>query len=515
MKQLQNKIQLITYPDSLGGDLKSLYEILKDDFSGVIGGVHILPFYPSSSDRGFSPLTHFEVDPKFGDWEDVKKIGQEFDLMVDFMVNHISSQSDIFQDYLKKGRDSKYKNWFISAEKFSRRIKLNKKLYPRLVRLLERAADNLRAWDIVFHKGGVNRLTLGKIYRPRPGSPFIKFELKDGRGKSLWCTFSSDQVDLDIKNKEVIKYFREIIKFLAEQGANLLRLDAVGYVAKERDTRSFMIPQTLSFIRWISAVSHQAGMKSLPEVHSHYTDQFKLAKIKGVDYIYDFALPMLVLDAIHSKNTQSLKRWIKIRPENQITTLDTHDGLPVPDVEDLINEKERDYLVNLIKSFGGNEALRASGYNSSNVDIYQLNCTYYSALGENDNAYIAARAIQFFVPGIPQVYYVGLLAGENDTELLEETGIGRDINRHFYSKQDVKRESQRRVVKRLFWLARFRNSYPAFDGKFKLEKSSEKKLRLFWSKGEYYCRLKVNLRRKVSKVIYWDREKGEEVEREL
>jgi sucrose phosphorylase len=515
MKQLQNKIQLITYPDSLGGDLKTLYQILKEDFSGVVGGVHILPFYPSSSDRGFSPLTHFEVDSQFGNWKDVQKIGQEFDLMVDFVVNHISSQSEIFQDYLEKGRKSEYRDWFISAEKFSRRIRLNKKIYPRLVRLLEKAADTLRAWDIVFHKGGVNRLTLGKIYRPRPGSPFIRFEFANGKHKNLWCTFSADQVDLDIKSQEVIKYLRKIVKFLARQKVDLVRLDAIGYVAKERDTRSFMIPQTLSFVRWLSEVCHQAGMKSLPEVHSHYTDQFKLAKIKGVDYIYDFALPLLVLDAIHSKNSQSLKRWIKIRPDNQITTLDTHDGLPVPDVEDLLGEKEQDYLVNLVKSFGGNEALRASGYNSNNVDIYQLNCTYYSALGENDNAYIAARAIQFFVPGIPQVYYVGLLAGENDTELLEETGIGRDINRHFYTREDVKRETKRRVVQRLFWLAKFRNSYPAFDGKFKLEKSSEKKLRLFWSKGRCYCRLKVNLRRKVSRVIYWDVDKGEEVEKEL
>ncbi|MBD3300756.1 MAG: sucrose phosphorylase [Candidatus Moranbacteria bacterium] len=510
MKKLKNKIQLITYPDSLGRDLKDLDLVLNKYLKEVVYGVHILPMYPSSSDRGFSPLTHLKIDEKFGDWDDIIKIGKKFDLVVDLVVNHISSQSKYFLDYLEKGDASQYADFFITTQKFSKRMKWNQKLSPKVVNFIEKILNIIRHIDIIFHKGGVNRITLKKIFRPRPGSPFVTFKFQDKTKKNLWCTFSSDQLDLDIKNEKVLEIFKNILSFFKEKKVKMVRLDAVGYAAKERDTRNFMIPQTYKFIAWLSDQAHQNGILALPEVHSHYTNQLGLAKIKEVDYVYDFALPVLVLEAIHGKNASNLKKWIKIRPTNCITTLDTHDGLPIPDVEDLIEKKSLDSLVALIKSFGGNEAFRASGRNSDNVDIYQLNCTYFSALGENKNAYLIARAIQFFLPGIPQVYYVGLLAGENDMDLLERTGHGRDINRHYYSIAEIEKELKRDVVKRLFALMKFRNEYEAFNGKFKLYKSAEDIIVMGWTKNKLRAKLEVYLKKKEAKITYWDQEKNQE-----
>ena len=512
---LKNKVQLITYADSLGKNLKELDQALDQYFKDIVHGVHILPFYPSSADRGFAPLTHFEVDPAFGNWEDVKRIAQKHDLMCDFVVNHISNQSKWFQDYLAKGDQSEYKDYFVTAEKFSRRIRKNRELFPTLLHHLEGLMNKIRRFDIIFHKGGVNRFVLKKIYRPRPGSPFVEFKFKDGTKKNIWCSFSSDQVDLDVNNPNVREYFKEILIFFGEKGVKLVRLDAFGYAAKERGTNNFLIPGTYRVVAWLAEIAHKNGMLTLPEVHNHYTFQMRLARTKGTDYVYDFALPLLVMNALFTGKSKNLKHWIKIRPENAITTLDTHDGLPVPDVEDLMPEEERQAVCDKIRENGGNDTLRASGNNSNNVDVYQINCTYYSALGEDDASYLIARAVQYFVPGIPQVYYVGLLVGKNDAALLDKTGIGRDINRHAYTLEEIEKEVQRPVVKRLFQLTKFRNDYPAFNGSFYTKRSKETGLLLGWKAEKTWCELKVDFVSKKASVRYWDEEKGQAAKFEI
>lgn len=504
-KKLPNKIQLITYPDSLGRDLKELRVVLNNYFKSVIKGVHILPFYLSSGDRGFSPLTHLKVDEKFGTWEDIRLITKEYDVVCDLMVNHISVKSKYFKDYLKKGENSKYADYFITAEKFSGRIKKKGKTTSKIVFFIENFINKLRAVDFIFHERGVNRFSIKKIYRPRPGNPFVKFLLANGKVKNIWCTFSRDQVDLDINNNEVKNILKESIALFAINGIKMVRLDAIGYVAKDRGTKSFMIPETYRFIEWISAVAEKRGVLSLPEVHSYYKDQLKLAKISGVDYVYDFVLPILVLYSLYTGSNKKLKNWIAIRPDNQITTLDTHDGLPVVDVEGIMTDEERSYVTSLINLHGGNAALRASGNNSRNVDVYQINCTYYSALGENDDAYITARAIQFFIPGVPQVYYMGLLAGRNDVEKLNLTGVGRDINRHNYTMKEIKEELRRPVVKRLMNLMDFRNNYSAFGGEFEMKKNSgDKNLVFKWKEGEMICKIKINLEKYIVEIRYID-----------
>jgi sucrose phosphorylase len=200
----------------------------------------------------------------------------------------------------------------------------------------------------------------------------------------------------------------------------------------------------------------------LPEIHEHYSIQLKIAE-KGF-WVYDFALPMLLLNALFTGKGEKLKHWLDICPRKQFTTLDTHDGIGVVDVVDLLSEEEISQTKEMLFSKGANVKKKYNTAAYNNLDIYQLNCTYYSALGDNDDAYLLARAIQFFAPGIPQVYYVGMLAGANDIELLEKTKQGRDINRHYYSKEEIDDNMMRPVVKKLVALMKFRNQHPAFNG---------------------------------------------------
>jgi sucrose phosphorylase len=235
--------------------------------------------------------------------------------------------------------------------------------------------------------------------------------------------------------------------------------------------------------------------------------QLKIAE-KGF-YVYDFALPMLMIHALYYGQSTYLKNWLNICPKKQYTTLDTHDGIGIVDVKDLLPDEEIVKTKDDIFRFGANvkKIYNTAAYN--NLDIYQVNCTFYSALGDDDRAYLIARAVQFFAPGIPQVYYVGLLAGKNDLKLLEETKVGRNINRHYYTENEIIQEIERPMVKELLALMRFRNSHPAFDGDFLLEESDENSLAILRRKGGDYARLLVDFKTKQWDITY--SENGNEI----
>ena len=180
-------------------------------------------------------------------------------------------------------------------------------------------------------------------------------------------------------------------------------------------------------------------------------------------WIYDFALPVLTLHALYNHTGVYLKQWMECCPMHQFTTLDTHDGIGIVDVKDLLPDEEVDKVKEQMYQQGANVKKIYSSEAYNNLDIYQVNTTYYSALGNQDDAYLLARAIQFFAPGIPQVYYVGMLAGSNDVDLMERTKNGRDINRHYYSLEEVAEQQQRPVVQKLKELMELRNTHPAFS----------------------------------------------------
>ena len=217
-----------------------------------------------------------------------------------------------------------------------------------------------------------------------------------------------------MSHPEAQRYLASILQRLHGAGIRAIRLDAVGFAIKKAGTSCFMIPETFAFIAGLTAQAHALGMEVLVEVHGHYQDQIDVAR--QVDWVYDFALPPLVLHTLYTRNAAALKHWLEIRPRNAVTVLDTHDGIGVADVDaargndglqGLLTPAEIDTLVKTIHQRSRGESRIASGSAASNVDASQINCTFYDALGRRDAEYLVARAIQCFVPGIPQVYYVG------------------------------------------------------------------------------------------------------------
>ncbi len=428
----RNGCQLITYADSLGGNLSALRTALDGPLGDAVVGVHLLPFYPSSGDRGFAPLTFDEVDEAFGSWADIEKLTERYDVMVDFVANHLSRRSPYFLDYLEKGSSSAYADLFLRPESLS-------------------------------PTGSISPQDLAKIYTRKPRAPFIEVQFADGTKQNVWCTFGEEQIDLDWRSEVTRALARQWLEGLAERGIRFLRVDAFGYAVKKLGTSCFFVePEMWEVLGLIRDAVANAGIELLPEVHAEY--QLQHAIERHGYYAYDFCLPMLVLHGLFSGDSAPLKHWLATCPRRQFTTLDTHDGLPVLDVAGLLDEAQIKATTDALFARGGNVNRRYSSAEYDNLDIYQINCTYYSALGEDDAAYLLARAIQFFTPGIPQVYYVGLLAGVNDLDKVELTRAGRDINRHDYTDHEIRDAVQRDVVQQLLALMRFRNTCSAFNG---------------------------------------------------
>jgi sucrose phosphorylase len=326
--------------------------------------------------------------------------------------------------------------------------------------------------------------------------------LADGSRRILWTTFTAEQLDIDVKHPRGIEYLENILRIFSTNGVKMVRLDAVGYAVKKPGTSCFMLDETFEFIREFSARAKRLGLEVLVEIHSYYKQQIEIAS--HIDWVYDFALPPLVLHAFFNGTARHLKHWIEIRPTNSLTVLDTHDGIGVIDIgadthdraghPGLVSEGELTKLVQQIHTNSNGESLRATGAAAANLDLYQVNCTFYDALGRNSTQYLLSRAIQFFLPGVPQVYYVGLLAGTNDVQLLARTQVGRDINRHYYTRGEIDHALEQPIVARLLELIRVRNSHPAFNGTFEMAASPEDVLDLRWRNGAELARLYIDLR---------------------
>ncbi len=449
--------QLITYADRFGGDLEGLTALLRGPLAGAFTGVHVLPFFVpiDGADAGFDPTDHTAVDPRVGSWADVQRLAGTHDVMADLVVNHVSDSSEPFLDWVAHGAESDADGMFLSFET----------VFP----------------------DGATEADLTNIYRPRPGLPFTRLRVGDGSVRLLWTTFTPQQVDIDVDDERGWAYLTTVIDRLATADVRQVRLDAVGYAVKRAGTSCFMIPETFEFIARLTEHLHERGIEVLVEVHGHHRMQIEIAT--RVDLVYDFALPPLLLDAFEHGDARPLRQWLDIRPANSVNVLDTHDGIGVidigadpthPDRPGLLPPERLSALVEAIHRNSGGTSRAATGAAASNLDLYQVNCTYYDALGRDDDRYLAARLVQCLVPGIPQVYYVGLLAGTNDVALLAQSGVGRDVNRHRYVPEELERALEQPVVQSLLALLRWRTNCAAFDGNCTVLEAPDHQLRIRW-----------------------------------
>ncbi len=461
--------QLIVYADRFGGTLHGLGQLMSDRFGGVFGGVHVLPFYThfDGADAGFDPVDHTKVDQRLGSWDDIASLSANMVVVADLIVNHMSVASHQFRDVQANGDASPWRRMFLTMGD----------VFP----------------------GRASEEDLARIYRPRPGLPFTIMPLA-GQPRLVWTTFTPAQVDLDIRQPLTWSYLTGIIDHLTASGVSVIRLDAIGYAGKCPGTNCFMTSETLDFVGRLKDYCHQRGAQVLLEIHGHFSQQVEVAP--SVDLVYDFALPPLVLHAIFASDPGPLERWLKVRPENAVTVLDTHDGIGVIDAGPNVLEPDEPGLLdgaqiaNLVRTIYSNapSSQLATGAAASNLDLYQVNCTFFDALGRDEGRYLLARALQLFVPGIPQVYYMGLLAGVNDVALFEQTRVGRDINRHRYTLEEIDGRLSAPVVRAQMQLLSLRSRHPGFTGT-PTHSSSYRSIVITWRKDEHEICLDADLAR--------------------
>ena len=277
---MPSKVELIAYADRFGGDLAGLGALLDGPLAGLFGGVHILPFFRpyDGADAGFDPEDHTEVDPRLGSWADVSALSAGYRVMADVIVNHISSSSPQFKDWLAAGARSRFDGMFLT-------------------------------YGAAFPAGATEDELL-RLYRPRPGLPFTPYALADGSRRLLWTTFTPRPIDLDVRHPATRSYLLRVLDTLAGAQVAWVRLDAVGYAVKTAGRSSFMTPDTFAFIGELTGWCHDRGLDVLVEVHSSYLHQVEIAR--QVDYVYDFALPPLALHALTAADAGPSKEGISL-----------------------------------------------------------------------------------------------------------------------------------------------------------------------------------------------------------
>jgi sucrose phosphorylase len=453
---VRNEVQLIAYADRLGGSLPALAGLLDGPLDGLFGGVHVLPFFVpyDGADAGYDPVDHTRVDRRLGTWDDIATLGRHRDTIVDLIVNHVSAATAEFREVVERGATAPHAGMFLT-------------------------------FDRVF-PGGATEADLVQIVRPRPGLPFTPMVLGD-RPALVWTTFTSRQVDIDVHHPAARRYLSAILQRLAENGVAMVRLDAIGYAVKTAGSSCFLTPDTDAFIADLAQETHRLGIGVLTEVHAPHRYAVELAA--QVDRVYDFALAPLILHAVLAGDEKPLTGWLATRPHNAVTVLETHDGIGMVDAgpdyaaeeggAGLLSGRQLSALANRISRNSGGTAVALE---TPTGGLYRVDCTVYDALGADDRRYLLARLIQFCTPGIPQVYYVGLLAGRNAADVSADAD-SREINRRRYTAAQVADALRQPVVQALVRLIRFRNRHPAFDGEFTLPGVADGCLAMAWRSG--------------------------------
>lgn len=400
---------LITYGDQLQclneAPLETLKDFLDNHLKGVINSVHILPFYPYSSDDGFSVINYSEVEPKLGSWREIEEISKEYRLMVDGVINHVSQYSDWFKAYL--AGDEEYKNFF---------------------------------WD-------VDPLAdLSMVVRPRATPLLSEFTDTEGKIHNIWTTFSRDQVDLNYSNYKVLLAVLDALFYYVQKGSTLIRMDAIAFIWKEIGTPSVHLPQTHELIQLMREVLHEVAPEVIIITETNVPHNENISYFgSGSDeaqMVYNFALPPLLAHSVLREDTNKLTAWAQTLtlPSDKVCFFNftaSHDGCGLRPVSDLLSEEEIDALVKNTESHGGLISYRNT---PEGEKPYEINCSYIDILSspidslqERTKRMLLTQAVVLAMPGVPGIYFHSLVGSRNYFEGVKLTGVNRSINREKYN----------------------------------------------------------------------------------
>ncbi|HQB29160.1 MAG TPA: sugar phosphorylase [Syntrophales bacterium] len=392
---------LMTYADSIYGQgekpLFTLYEFLKRHVKNATSSVHILPFFPSSSDAGYSVIDYKKVDPVLGTWDDLRRISNKYRLMVDLVLNHVSSRSKWFLGFLEG--EKHYRDFFIWSDQ---------------------------------------RVEMPEVFRPRETPLFTRFHTASGE-KYVWTTFGPDQIDLNYRNPEVLLKIIDVFLYYLSQGAEIIRLDAIGYVWKEPHTSCVNLSKTHQIVRLLRSIMEYVAPYALILTEANFPYKENIAyfgESHEANMVYRFSLPPLVADAFARRDTTYIKK-ITNRKRGDLLFFDflaSHDGIALPAAKEILNKVEFDNLLRIAKDHGG-----LVSYKSSNGDKepYELNISYFDIINDpripDDTQavkrFMAAQAIMLSLKGVPGIYVHSLLGSRNYCKGVTESGLNRMINR--------------------------------------------------------------------------------------
>ncbi|MEN8750749.1 sugar phosphorylase, partial [Marivita sp.] len=388
--------------DGVHKPLDLLNDFLRRYLKGVVDGVHILPFFPFTSDDGFAVTDYMAVNPQLGDWPDINRIASEFKLMSDLVLNHVSSQGTWFNAY-RQGQPP-YDRFFFEAD----------------------PSDDL-----------------SMVVRPRTTPLLQEIETKNGM-RHVWCTFSHDQIDLDFRNPDVLIEFLRIIRTHIDNGVQIIRLDAVAFLWKEAGSPSIHLPQTHAIVKLIRLLCDYAlePIVLLTETNVPKAENLSyFGKRDEAHVIYNFPLPPLILHALLSGSANNLDKWQRSMPPAPLgcaylNFTASHDGIGMRPAEGLLSTEDQAAMIKAVKAAGGLVSMRALP--DGGEAPYELNTTYFAALAQTfdgpDECHIdrffCSQTIVMSLEGIPAFYIHSMLATPNDGEAVERRGMNRAINRH-------------------------------------------------------------------------------------
>ena len=548
-KKMSIGAMLNAYPDSIGGRLSDIVELLENEkFKDVFRSIYLLPsVFNTDLDRGFS-LIDYEISETLASKRDIERLHKiNIDLTMDFILNHISVLSPQFQDIIKNGEKSEYKDFFINwnrfwegcgtmtdkgyiqpDDKYIKNMFFRKEGLPILMVRFPDGTD-VPYWNTFYQKVIYNSVDPLKLVRECSlqyetavrVSEIINAAVAEGKapeeidfeGFEQYADKLRDylqanrsylgQMDLNIKSPLVWDYYKDTLKKLSDYGVSIVRLDAFAYAPKEPGLRNFLNdPGTWDLLKKIDDIASEHALTLLPEIHASYGEgTYKVLADKGY-MVYDFFLPGLLIDAFIRKNGSYLKKWgDEVIDENIMTVnmLGCHDGIPLLDLKGLLPEEDIQNLIDTVVKRGG---YVKDLHGAKNV-YYQVNATYFSALGESEQRMLMARAIQLFMPGKPQIWYLDLFAGKNDYEAMKRAGAGghKEINRTNLSLAEAGDLLDKPVVKKQLEMLRFRNTCPAFteDAKITIDCDGSK-MTITWANDKAAASLTVDFEKETYEI---------------